>query len=120
MQSTTTERRWRTVIAEQERSGLSVREFAEERGLSPWSLYTWRSKLGLAGRRRSVKAGRRSRRSEIPQDLVAVEIVGGATSPQVEELAFEIDLGRGVRVRVPSGFDGDELARLLSTLQSSC
>ena len=34
------------LLAEQEASGLNLVEFARARGLSPWTLYGWRRKLG--------------------------------------------------------------------------
>ena len=36
---------WCARIAEQERSGLSVKQFCEERGLTAWSFYDWRKRL---------------------------------------------------------------------------
>jgi hypothetical protein len=36
---------WRERIAEQERSGLSVKQFCEQRGLTSWSFYDWRKRL---------------------------------------------------------------------------
>jgi hypothetical protein len=36
---------WRQLIAEQEKSGKSVRNFCRERDLGEYSFYTWRSRL---------------------------------------------------------------------------
>jgi hypothetical protein len=36
---------WAERIAEQERSGLSVRQFCKERGLTEYSFYAWRKRL---------------------------------------------------------------------------
>jgi hypothetical protein len=36
---------WRERIAEQERSGLSVKQFCEQRGFTAWSFYDWRKRL---------------------------------------------------------------------------
>src|SRR5215470_5555729 len=36
---------WRQRIAEHERSGLSVKDFCKERGLTAWSFYSWRKRL---------------------------------------------------------------------------
>ena len=41
----TTEAKWRRLIAEQSRSGLTVREFAAAEGMAAATLYWWRSKL---------------------------------------------------------------------------
>jgi len=121
MRPETTEQYWRDLIAEQERSGQTVRAFAEERGLSAWSLYGWRSRLGR-GRGATGRGSRRRRRppAEAEQALVAVDVTG-ASRPAAEEAdAFELELEGGVRVRVPRGFDGEELARLLSAVRTSC
>jgi len=120
MSSEITEKRWRRLVADQERSGLSVREFAESRGLSPWSLYGWRSRLGRARRGSRKPGGEGGRQRERAQELVAVEIVGreeGGRGPSGGE--FELELG-GVVVRVPRGFDESELRRLMSAVRSSC
>lgn len=121
MKPSKTEARWRRLIAEQERSGQSVREFAEERELSAWSLYGWRSRLGLSGRRgragQSKGAGRRTNEAQ----LVPVEVVGPATAAgSGSERDFEVELGAGIRVHVPGGFDAEELLRLVSVLRASC
>ena len=41
----TSEDKWRSLIAAQERSGLGVREFAESHGLAPATMYWWRCRL---------------------------------------------------------------------------
>lgn len=120
MKPSKTEARWRQLIAEQERSGRSVREFAEERGISPWSLYGWRSRLGVSGGRRR---GRTARRRDVDEaELVAVDVVGGrgrsATTSELEpELLIELG---DVRVRVARGFDANEVAGLVRVLRESC
>ncbi len=45
MSDTPAARRWRPIIAEQERSGLSIRKFAESRGYKASTLAWWRSRL---------------------------------------------------------------------------
>jgi AcrR family transcriptional regulator len=42
----TTESKWRDLIADQARSGMTVLEFAARRGINPSTLYWWRSRLG--------------------------------------------------------------------------
>jgi hypothetical protein len=100
----TTEAKWRALIAEQERSGLTVRAFAEGRGITPTTMYWWRSRLG--------------RRA--PADLVPVEVVEHdivVDSPRAVGADFEVRLGSGVALRVPTGFDEVELRRLVRALQ---
>ncbi len=115
------EQYWRGLIAEQERSGQTAREFAEERGLSPWSLYGWRSRLGVAGDRKRGGRGTAGRH-DVPAEaeLVAVDVVGGGSGGEVGSLPlFEVEIGEAL-VRVPRDFDAEELARLVSVLRVSC
>jgi hypothetical protein len=57
---------WRERIAEQERSGLSVKQFCQERGFSAWSFYDWRKRL---------------RESPAPVRFPLVERRSGSTKP---------------------------------------
>ena len=99
--------RWTTQDAEMvlgalERSGQSVREFAEEHGLDPQRLYVWR---------RRVAGGDRTTFREL--------VVRGSSSPR--ESSFEVVLPSGVVVRVPPSFDAGALGRLLDVVsQAPC
>lgn len=117
MKPSTTEARWRRLIAEQERSGSSVREFATAKGISAWSLYGWRSRLGVAGGGARGRTGRRRDAEEA--ELVAVDVVDGGRGVAASEPQLLIEFG-DVRVRVPQGFDADEVARLVRVLRASC
>lgn len=100
----TTEAKWRALIAEQERSGLTVRAFAEGKGITPTTMYWWRSRLGRCA----------------PVDLVPVEVVEHdivVDSARAVGADFEVRLGSGVALRVPTGFDEGELRRLVRALQ---
>ncbi len=95
-----TEQDARRVLDALERSGKSVREFAEAHGLDPQRLWSWR---------RRVAGGDATTFREL--------IVRPSAAAPVEEGApFEIRLSSGVVIRVPAGFDGDALARLLAVL----
>ena len=86
----TTEAKWRALIAEQERSGLTVRAFAEGKGITPPTMYWWRSRLGRCA----------------PVDLVPVEVVEHdivVDSARAVGADFEVRLGSGVALRVPTG-----------------
>lgn len=86
------------LIAEQERSRQSAREFAAARGVAAGTVYWWRSRL----RDRS-------------QGMVRVAVVDGAEAGSARG-GFELQLG-DITVRVPAGFDDVELRRLLQALQ---
>ena len=96
--------RARRLLAELESSGLSVAQFARERGLSAWTLYGWK---------RRSRAGSREARAERPR-FVEVKLGTAAEAP-----ALMVETPRGLRVRVPRGFDEVELRRLIGAL-SSC
>jgi len=99
------EGRWRRLLAERDRSGLSVRAFCELHGLSEASLYAWRRTLG--------------ERDAARVDFVPVHLSSepkpttsdGATGP------VELVLGPGRCLRVGPGFDGPTLTRLLALLE---
>ena len=92
------------LLKEQEDSGLSVSEFAEEVGLSAATLYSWR---------------RRLRGREDDARLLEVSVIGddgsslgspGLGGPLV------LQVGERMRIEVRSDFDEDALARLLGVL----
>lgn len=93
-------RRWREsdareVIDALTRSGKPVRVFAAEHGLDRQRVSLWRRRLGASAAR------------TVFQEVV---VQGSACAP------FEVSLASGVSIRVPSGFDGETLARLLDVL----
>jgi len=103
------EGRWRALIREQERSGLSVSEFARRRGVSVATLYWWRSQLSRRGGR-----GRATR-------LMAVEVVGSKeVDPSSGDRDFELELSGGRRLRVPARFDAEALSRLIVAVERAC
>ncbi len=100
---------YRRLLLEQEASGKSLRAFARERGLSAWTLYGWRGKLGRTRRRaRAAKGVERS------GGLVAVEVIGrgGAAGD------FEVVLADGLRVRVPRDVGVARVVELVRELRS--
>ncbi len=85
--------RWRTIVADQARSGLSVAEFCRRRDLAPVSFYQWRRKLQDAAE---------SERSFVPLTLTGA-------------VAVSIELPCGAVVRVAPG-DDTSLTRVLMLL----
>lgn len=108
-------------------SGLTANEFAAEAGLTATALYNWSSQLSAAARkvadheadnaelpkrfegRRRAKPERRSARPTPHFVELPVAAVTQAS------LMLELLLG-DVRVRVPSGFDEETLARVVRAL----
>ncbi|MBL8749810.1 MAG: hypothetical protein JNK78_11665 [Planctomycetes bacterium] len=93
------------LIAEQERSGMTVREFAGSRGITPTTLYWWRSRLGA----------RRRPAALVPVEVVDHEVVVARRSP--DDSAFEVEIDGSVTLRIRAGFDEAELRRLMRALR---
>jgi transposase-like protein len=72
---------WRQMIAEQEKSGRSVRAFCRERGVGEHSFYQWR---------------RRLRQSEAPVTFALVE-----TQRSAQPARIELVLASGELLRIP-------------------
>ena len=94
------EREVRALFREQARSGLTVKAFAERRGMSPETLYWWRCEL----RRRESALG--------SADLVEVEV----SREPASDLEIRVS-GDEVRITVPEGFDAEHLRRLVTVLR---
>lgn len=100
---------YRRLLLEQEASGKTLRAFARERGLSAWTLYGWRAKLGRTRRR-----GRAAKGVERTGGLVAVEVIGrGGVAGD-----FEVVLSDGLRLRVPRDVGVARLVELVRELRS--
>ena len=90
---------WRGRLAEQDRSGLSVRAFCKSQGFSPESFYMWRKRL------RKPEAVRFA--------LVDTE----AARQPVSEAALELVLTNGDRLRISAGVDDGTLQTVLKALR---
>ncbi|SRR6266403_178512 len=105
-QGTRKEQFWRRQVRRWRGSGLSVRAFCAEQGLSEPSFYVWRRRL-------------------TEREAAAVQFVPLTVTPEVRTAtgadgsagALELVLGSGRRLRIGSGFDGLTLARLLVLLE---
>ena len=97
------ERFWRGVMRQWRGSGLSVRAFCAERGLSEPSFYGWRRTL--------------AERDAAVVRFVPVQLAPEPTTDDASAGAVELVLGAGRRLRVGPGFDGPTLTRLLALLE---
>lgn len=86
------------LLKEQERSGLSVSEFAEEAEVSAATLYAWR---------------RRLREPDAQARLLEVSLVGDEAASSV---ALTLHVDDRFMVELPADFDADTLERLLAAL----
>jgi len=96
--------RWAELIAEQERSGLTSRAFAERRGINPSTLAWWRSKLRAARQRTSM---------EVRQAATFVEV----TVEPVRECPIRLRFDhRPVVLEVADGASVELLRRVVEAL----
>jgi len=86
------------LMAEYERSGETMMEFAERHGMKLSTFSSWRQEL----RKRLAKPAPKTEFVEI----------GDANGSRLLELSF----ANGVKVKVPNGFDAAELERLVRVL----
>lgn len=90
---------WPERIAEQARSGVSIKQFCKERGFSAWSFYSWRKRL----------------RETEPVRFALVDHRGSAQAP---EWNLELTLLTGERLRVGVGVDAMTLRTVLAALRA--
>ena len=97
---------WRRMLRQWQRSGLSVRAFCEQHGLSQPSFYAWRRTL--------------ADRDAQAVHFVPVEVVPEPTpglTPDPATAGLELLLSGGRVLRIGPGFDGPTLRRLLALLE---
>jgi hypothetical protein len=95
------EKFWRRTIREQQRSGLSVRDFFQREGLKDGAFRWWRQELPRRDQQPSITP--RSERTEAAPAFLPVRVVDfEAVSPHPVP-SIEIVLPTGPTVRVPQG-----------------
>jgi hypothetical protein len=92
---------WAERIAEQKRSGLSVKQFCKERGVSEYSFYTWRKRLA----------------KKEPVRFALLER-GGARQASAREADLELVLANGERLRIGNGVNAATLRTVLEVLRA--
>lgn len=88
---------WSQVIGEQKASGLSIRAFCKQRGISDHSFYAWRRRLSAAPAVRFAE----------------VETIASPASAD----ALELVLATGTRLLIPNGVDAATLRIVLDALR---
>jgi hypothetical protein len=91
---------WAERIAAQQRSGMSVKEFCKEQGLTECSFYAWRKRLRESRPVRFALVERGARRQE-----------------RTAEPALELVLATGERLRIGPGVDITTLQTVLDMLR---
>jgi transposase-like protein len=91
---------WRERIAEQERTGVSVKQFCKQHGLTEYCFYAWRKRL----------------RKQAPVRFALVE--RGVLPGPSAEISLELVLTSGERLRIGAGVDAATLRTVLETLRA--
>ena len=105
----------RRVLARWQRSGLTLREFGQQRRIPLSTLTWWRQVFRRAGEQ--PKAA--SKNGPAGDGVVFTEVPRPATVPTAPPV-LEIVLRSGHMVRVPAGTDSDSLQRVIQALQTTC
>ncbi len=92
---------WAERIAAQRRAGISVKQFCKEQGLTEYSFYAWRKRLQQTGPVRFALVDRSPRRQE-----------------RAVEVALELMLATGERLRISAGVDAAMLRTVLDVLRA--
>ena len=92
---------WAERIAAQQRSGVSVKQFCKEQGLTEYSFYAWRKRLQQTGAVRFALVDRSPRREE-----------------RATEAVLELLLPSGERLRISPGVDAVTLRVVLDVLRA--
>ena len=92
---------WAERIAAQHCSGISIKQFCKEQGLTECSFFAWRKRLQETGPVRFALVEKSSRRQE-----------------RTAEPVLELVLATGTRLRIGAGVDGATLRTVLDVLRA--
>jgi hypothetical protein len=99
--ATTKNDQWRERVAEQARSGLSVKQYCKQQGLTECSFYAWRKRLRGSGPVRFALVDR-----------------GAVRQERTTEGSLELVLATGARLRIGTGVDATTLRTVLDALRA--
>ena len=98
---------WQMVLETFNSSGLSVRQFCQQEGLSEPSFYSWRKRLSKP-QKSSVTKGQ-------PQSDQFIQV----SMPTAKSGALELVLASGHKLRIPSDIDTTFLTGILSAVKQA-
>ena len=104
---TRTVKEMRKVIADQEASGKTLKDFCKDTGIGIWILSYWRKRLKSLDRETSSPSFAEVKITSKPPEK--------RTSHRTE---FKVQIGDTFEVSVPSSFDGPSLKSLVEVLKS--
>ena len=105
--------RWRRIVREHGRSGLTVRDFCRRGKLRETAFYFWRSELE---RRKAEQEQRRPAGPPAAPAFVAVRVEEHSATPAGGRI--EIELSGGRRVHITAPVDRQALADVLAVLEA--
>jgi hypothetical protein len=113
------EKFWRRAIRDQQRSGLSVRDFCRREGLKDWTFRWWRQELARRDRQPAPppRGGGDGEPTEAAPAFLPVRIADLEVVPSRPAPPIEIVLPNGPIVRVPTGFNPSTLGHVLAVLE---
>lgn len=105
------ETRWRKLIGDAARSGLSIRAFCQQRRVDEGQFYAWRRELKLRDERKNgTRDGMRARRGTGPTFALV------STEGEGELAGIELVLAGGERLRISRGVDAETLRTVVGAL----
>lgn len=110
--SSRTERRWRRIVEDWRRSGLSAPDYAEGKGLTAGMIYAWSSRL----QKLDAVAVAMSRPAT-PGFLPVTIIDAAPAAASVRSSALEVVLPGGEVIRVAADADLSHLGRVVAALR---
>ena len=105
---------WRRAVAEQQESGLSVRQFCRRKKIAEASFYGWKRELALRDREGKGAEGQAGNAADGEDEFVPLRV---APAPLLVA-GLELLHPGGHVIRIPAGFDDETLRRVLSILES--
>jgi hypothetical protein len=113
---------WRRTIADQARSGLSIKAYCQRGGLEPRSFHRWRQVLARRDHdfplHRAVDRCDSFTQPVGSSPFLPVRVVQNAAEPIASTTTIEIVLHSGPTIRVTRGFDPQALDSVLSVLEA--
>ena len=98
---------YEAALDEQEGSGLSVAEFADEMGVTPTTLYSWRRRL------ESSPPGPQGEAAGLVRVQVSHNVVQAVTPA-----ALVVRVGNDRAIEIPPGFQAEDLVRVIEVLEA--
>ena len=103
------------VVAAYRQSGLSLKEFARERGIRPGRLHYW-----VYQKNQDVKPRRLSKEPRADPTAVFQEVKLESGSALLQSWGAEVSLNRGLNVRFSSAARPDWIGAVVQALQRPC